>query len=222
VITTVAENGTLGYSGDDGPATSAGLNSPTGVVADGLGNIYFADSGNNRIREISNDIITTVAGGGASLGDNGPATSPQLNSPNGVAIDSAGSLYIADTGNNRIRKVSNGVITTVAGNGTDGFSGDNGPATSAELKRPYGVAVGSGGGPYIADYGNSRMRLLTPVYPPSQSYTFLAIDLPGSTSTVPRGINDTGQIVGTYTDDSGSHGFLYAGNTFSTIDVPGA
>ena len=102
---------------------------------DSAGNLYIADSGNNRIRKVSNGVITTVAGNGTAgfSGDNGPATSAQLNYPQGVAVDSAGNLYIADTGNNRIRKVSNGVITTVAGNGTAGFSGDNGPATSAQL-----------------------------------------------------------------------------------------
>ena len=92
----------------------------------------------NRVRKVSNDVITTVAGNGTRgfSGDNGPATSAQLYGPSGVAVDSAGNLYIADSGNNRIRKVSNGVITTVAGNGTGGFSGDNGPAISAQLDRP--------------------------------------------------------------------------------------
>jgi hypothetical protein len=107
-------------------------------------------------------VITTVAGGGASLGDNGPATSASLGHPGGVAVDSVGNLYIADTYNHRIRKVSNGVITTVAGNGTAGFSGDNGPATSAELNDPSGVAVDSVGNVYVADYGNNRVRVLTP------------------------------------------------------------
>ena len=107
--------------------------------------------------------INTVAGNvpaGHSLygGDNGPATSAQLASPLGVAVDSAGNLYIADTDNHRIRKVSNGVITTVAGNGTAGFSGDNGPATSAQLNYPAGVAVDSAGNLYIADTDNNRIR----------------------------------------------------------------
>jgi len=157
VITTVAGNGTQGFGGDNGPATSAQLNRPQGVAVDSAGNVYIADRNNNRIREVSNGVITTVAGNSLS-GDNGPATSAQLYSPQGVAVDSAGNLYVADPGNNRIRKVSNGVITTVAGNGTPGFSGDNGPATSAQLNRPQGVAVDSAGNVYIADRNNNRIR----------------------------------------------------------------
>ena len=156
VITIVAGTGTPGYSGDNGPATSARLSDPLGVAVDSSGNLYIADAGNNRIRKVSNGVITTVAGGGSSLGDNGPATSAQLSAPNAVAVDSSGSVYIADA--NRIRKVSNGVITTVAGSETPGYSGDNGPATGAQLNYPPGVAVDSAGGLYIADGGNNRIR----------------------------------------------------------------
>jgi sugar lactone lactonase YvrE len=134
VITTVAGTGTHGpSSGDNSPATSASLYSPSAVAVDAAGNLYIADTGNSRIRKVSNGIITTVAGNGGYgfSGDNGPATSAQLYDPYGVAVDSAGNLYIADTLNGRIRKVSNGVITTIAGNGTYGYSGDGGPATSA-------------------------------------------------------------------------------------------
>jgi uncharacterized protein (TIGR03437 family) len=157
-IATVAGNGTPGFSGDNGPATSAHLAYPQGVAVDSAGNLYIADTNNNRIRRVSNGVIATVAGGGASLGDNGPAASAQLANPEGVAVDSAGNLYIADTSDSRIRKVSNGAITTVAGNGTVGFSGDNGPPTSAQLANPWGVAVDSAGNLYIADYGNQRIR----------------------------------------------------------------
>jgi uncharacterized protein (TIGR03437 family) len=157
VITTVAGNGTHGFSGDNGPATSAQLSSPSGIAVDSAGNLYIVD--NLRIRKVSNGVITTVAGGGLSgLGDNGPATSAQLNQPQGVAVDSLGNLYIADWQNNRIRMVSNGVITTVAGNGTRGFSGDGGAATSAQLAYPQSVAVDSAGNLYIADTSNSRIR----------------------------------------------------------------
>ena len=156
VITTVAGNGTPSYSGDDGPATSAQLNGPSGVAVDSAGNVYIVDEGNSRIRKVSNGVITTVAGGGSVLGDNGPATSAQLNGPSSVSADSIGDLYIADTGDNRIRKVSNGAITTVAGNGNP--LGDNGTATSAELSNPSGVAVDSAGELYIADLGNNRIR----------------------------------------------------------------
>ncbi len=163
-ITTVAGNGTPGFSGDNGPATSAQLNSPFSVAVDAPGNLYIADSGSSRIRKVSNGVITTVAGNGAVGfgGDNGLATSAQLSNPGSVAVDSAGNLYIADSGNNRIRKVSNGVITTVAGNGAAGFSGDNGPAASAELFLPSGVAVDSGGNVYFADSDNNRIRWLQP------------------------------------------------------------
>ena len=157
VITTVAGNGTRGFSGDNGLATNATLSGPAAVAVDSAGNIYIPDGA--RIREVSNGVITTVAGNGTGgfSGDNGPATSAELNG-GGVAVDSAGNLYIADSGNNRIRKVSNGVITTVAGDGTSGFSGDSGPATSAQLSIPIAVAVDSAGDLYIADYANNRIR----------------------------------------------------------------
>jgi sugar lactone lactonase YvrE len=153
ILTLVAGNGTTGFSGDNGPATSAQLNSPAGLAVDVAGNLYIADYLNNRIRKVSNGVITTVAGNGTASfsGDNGPATSAGLKYPFGVAVDPAGNLYLADTGNFRIREVSNGVITTVAGNWTGGFSGDNGSATSAELYGPAGVAVDSVGNLYIAD-----------------------------------------------------------------------
>jgi uncharacterized protein (TIGR03437 family) len=160
ILSLVAGNGTLGFSGDNGPATSAQL-SPSGVAVDSVGNLYIA--GNNRIREVSGGVITTVAGNGTAgfSGDNGPATSAQLNSPSGVAVDTVGNLYIVDEFNSRVRKVSGGVITTVAGNGGNGFSGDNGPATSAQLGYPQGVAVDSAGNLYFGEFdnsGNNRIR----------------------------------------------------------------
>jgi uncharacterized protein (TIGR03437 family) len=160
ILTRVAGNGATGFSGDNGPATSAELNFPAGVAVDSAGNLYIADTDNNRIRKVSNGVITTVAGNGLGgfSGDNGPATSARLTNPEGVAVDSAGNLYVADTTNQRIRKVSNGVITTIAGNGLTGFSGDNGPAANAQLNSPYGVAVDSTGNLYIADTENQRIR----------------------------------------------------------------
>jgi uncharacterized protein (TIGR03437 family) len=162
VITTVAGTGTQGFSGDNGPATNAQLYYPYGVSVDSAGDLYIADSENYLIRKVANGVITTVAGNGTQGfgGDNGPATSAQLQ-PSGVAVDSAGSLYIADSPNNRIRKVANGVITTVAGNGTPGFGGDNGPATSAQLYYPSGVAVDAAGNVYIADTFNNRVRKIS-------------------------------------------------------------
>jgi N-acetylneuraminic acid mutarotase len=167
IITTVAGNGTWGYSGDGGTATSAELFSPFGVAVDASGNLYIADSGNNRIRKVtaSTGIITTVAGNGTGgyTGDSGVATGAELNSPYGVAVDASGNIYIVDSGNNRIRKVtaSTGVITTMAGNGTAGYSGDSGAGTSAELNSPFGVAVDASGNLYIADTYNLVIRKVT-------------------------------------------------------------
>jgi len=160
ILTLAAGNGTTGFSGDNGPATSAQLHYPQGLAVDSAGNLYIADTLNQRIRKVTNGVISTVAGNGTQgfSGDNGPATSAQLNIPVGVAVDSAGNFYIADLNNCRVRKVSSGVITTVAGNGTLGFNGDNGPATSAQLGGPEGVAVDSAGDLYIADTSNNRIR----------------------------------------------------------------
>lgn len=162
-ITTVAGNGTAGYSGDGGPATSAELNIPIGIATDAAGNAYIGDQINNRVRKVApTGTITTVAGNGVagSSGDGGPATSAELNHPLGMAVDSAGNLYIAES--DFIRKVTaGGTISTVAGNGFVGYSGDGGPATSAELNNPTDVDVDSGGNLYITDQGNSRIRMVT-------------------------------------------------------------
>ena len=161
-ISTVAGTGTDGYSGDGGAATAARLNSPSGVAVDGAGNLYIADTGNSRIRKVdSSGNISTVAGTGTDgySGDGAAATAARLNSPSGVAVDGAGNLYIADTGNSRIRKVdSSGNISTVAGTGTRGFSGDGAAATSAQLRNPQGVALDGAGNLYIADRFNHRIR----------------------------------------------------------------
>ena len=161
-ITTVVGNGTGEYSGDGGPATSAGLNSPYGITLDSSGNLYIADASNNRIRKVDPaGVITTVAGNGTAgfSGDNGPATSASLKTPQGVAVDASGNLYIADSSNYRIRKVdTSGIITTFAGNGNYLFSGDGGPAISAGLFAPRGVAVDPSGNIIIADTGHYRIR----------------------------------------------------------------
>jgi sugar lactone lactonase YvrE len=159
-ITTVAGNGTAGFSGDLGPATSADLSFPSAVAVDRQDNLYIVDTGNNRVREVSDGRIVTIAGSGIKgySGDGGPATEAELHSPSGIAVDGKGNVYIADTVNNRVREVRNGTITTIAGNGTPGFSGDNGPATAAELQDPEGLAVDGNGNLYIADTFNSRVR----------------------------------------------------------------
>jgi hypothetical protein len=155
---------------------------------DAAGNLYIADTYNGAIREISNGVITTVAGTGIPGfgGDSGPATSAQLNNPYAVAVDSAGNLYIADTGDQRIRKVSNAMIGSVAGDGAPGFSGDTGPAANAQLDNPYGLAVDSAGKVYIADFDNNRVRVLTPVVPCTYSVspTTLQAAVAGGTLSV--------------------------------------
>ena len=163
-ITTIAGTGKGGFRGDGGPAIEAKLYFPAGVATDGAGNVYIADTDNNRIRKVdSTGTITTIAGGGVCClnypGDGGPAVNAQLWSPKGVAVDGAGNLFIADTDNDRIRKVdSAGVISTVAGTGDPGFRGDGGPAVKAKLFRPSGVVVDGAGNVYIADYAWNRIR----------------------------------------------------------------
>jgi RHS repeat-associated protein len=168
VITTVAGNGTQGFGGDGGPATQASLFSDRSVAIGLDGSLYIADLG--RIRRVGPDgVITTVAGGGQpadGLGDGGPATQASLNHPAGIAVGPDGSLYIADVVNQRIRRVGpDGVITTVAGNGTQSFAGDGGPAPQASLNLPDSVAFGPDGSLYVADRLNFRIRKVTPTMP---------------------------------------------------------
>jgi sugar lactone lactonase YvrE len=166
-IVAIAGNGKQGHTGDGGLATAAELNQPYGVFADEYGNVFIADTGNNVIREVvaATGKIATVAGIGVAgySGDGGLATAAQLNQPYGVFGDHAGNLFIADTYNNVIRKVAaaNGKIATVVGNGTWGYSGDKGPATSAELWQPTAVFVDSSGNLFIVDTWNSVIREVT-------------------------------------------------------------
>ncbi len=160
-ISTIAGPPTL-FAGDGGPATAAYFSDIDHFVFDSAGQIYLSDIGNHRVRKIDvHGVITTVVGNGTSGsgGDGGPATSAQLQVPEGLALDSAGNLFIADAYANRIRKVSpNGIITTVAGNGTAGFGGDGGPALAASLNQPIAVGVDANGNIYIADSSNLRIR----------------------------------------------------------------
>jgi hypothetical protein len=169
VISTFAGNGMASYSGDGMAATATALGHPNGVAADGLGNVYIADAGNNRVRKVNpSGIISTIAGNGTAgyYGDGGAATAAAMNEPIGLAIDGHGDIYIVEYINNIIRKVSAaGIISTFAGNGIGGFAGDGGPATAAELLYPTGVAVHSSGNVYIADRANNRIRVVVP--PPS-------------------------------------------------------
>jgi hypothetical protein len=168
IITTVAGIGTPGFSGDAGLATDAQLEEPTGVVVDKTGNLYIADRFNHRIRKLisTTGVITTVAGSGPTggnggfSGDGGLATNAQLDGPTDVTLDEMGNLYIADSYNSRIRKViiATQVITTVAGDGSAAYGGDNEPAIEAQLQNPIGVAIDGQGNIYIADANNNRIR----------------------------------------------------------------
>ncbi len=168
-ITTVAGNGFQGYNGDSIAATGANLNIPYGVFVDSSRNIYIADRGNNRIRLVSANTrkISTIAGNGnfGYNGDNIPATTASLDYPETMFIDKVGNIYIADTNNQRIRKVAwnTGFITTVAGNGVRGYNGDNIPATSANFDYASSVSVDELGNIYIADYGNYRIRMVSAI-----------------------------------------------------------
>jgi sugar lactone lactonase YvrE len=180
IITTVAGNGSRGFSGDGGAAVNALIDMKSftgGVAADAAGNVYLADTGNHRVRKIdSSVIISTIAGNGSAKfsGDGASATNASLFAPTGLTLDAAGTLYIVDTGNQRIRRVSpNGIITTVAGNGVRGFSGDGGIATAASLSLgnvqylgtggyPTSVAVDGAGNLYIPDTENGRVRMVSP------------------------------------------------------------
>lgn len=201
IITTVAGTGHVvstvrgipygGWKGDGGPAIRADLNNPNGLAVDAKGDLYLADSGNNRIRKVSpTGIITTVAGTGAYgySGDGGPALKAKLAFPFDVKLDRGGSLYIADTGNMRIRKVdSQGIITTYAGNGTYGFSGDGGPAVRAQFRRTDCLAFDPHGNLLVCDEENHRIR---------------KVDSQGIVTTV-AGSGPVGQYDGGYGGDGG-------------------
>ncbi len=182
-IYTVAGSGGTGFSGDGGPATKAHVVNPESVLVDSLGNLVITDTGNNRVRVVAastgtfygqamtaGDIYTVAGGGTGGLGDGGPAISAQLTGPWGATVDSTGNLVITDTGDSLIRVVAestgtfygqamtSGDIYTIAGNGTDGFAGDGGPATSAELGLPEAAVPDPAGDVLIADTGSNRIR----------------------------------------------------------------
>ncbi len=164
VITTVAGTGTIGYTGDNGPAINAKLRQPSGVILDKKGNLYFADAGNSVIRKIdTSGIITTIAGTGSTgyNGDSILATDAKIYGPWSIAIDDTGNIFVADVGNNRIRKIDTfGFIFTVAGTGTPGYNEDGIAATAAELNNPSGIAIDTSGNIYIADFVNNRIRMV--------------------------------------------------------------
>ncbi len=231
IISTVAGNGTQGYAGDGGAATSAELQGPTGVAVDSAGNIYIADSYGNRIRKVaaSTGIISTVAGNGniGHSGDGGPATSAQLYYPYGVAVDTAGNIYIADSDNYRIRKItaSTGIISTMAGNGTCGYSGNGGVATSAEVCLGLGgLAVDGFGNVYIADQYNERTRAVGPVKVTPTITWATPVPISYGTALSAAQLNASTSVTGTFTYSPPSGTLLNAGSqtlsvTFTPTDL---
>ncbi len=159
----VAGTGTQGFAGDGGPAISAQFNQPQGVAVGTDGTLYIADTGNQRIRAVNSaGVVSTIAGTGVAefSGEGGLAPMAALRGPTALALDVEGTLLICDTGNHRLRKISQGMITTVAGTGIQGFTGDGGPASAAELDSPSGVSVDSGGRIFVADTHNHRLRVI--------------------------------------------------------------
>jgi trimeric autotransporter adhesin len=164
VITTLAGTGSNGYSGDGGPAASAQFYNPIGVAVDSSGNVYVADSGNGAVRMIANGVISTIAGNGtlSYTGDGGPAALAQFSAISSIAVDSQGNVYVADTSNSAIRLFPlGGTVSTIAGDGNQGYTGDGGTATVAELNNPRALAVTAAGNVYFADTSNNAVRLLT-------------------------------------------------------------
>jgi trimeric autotransporter adhesin len=166
IITTVAGNGVAGFGGDGGPALDASFNVPQRIAFDAAGNLFVADTKNNRIREIKTDgIITTVVGTGVAgfSGDGGAGTSAKIKVPRGVAFDASGHLFFSDTGNNRVREwdPTTGIVTTIVGGG-QGYAGDGGPAATAKLYNPRGLSFDNAGRLIIADAFNNVLRMVTP------------------------------------------------------------
>ena len=173
IISTFAGTGVEGYRSDGFQATRAQLNGPCGIAVDDTGNVYFSDTRNNVIRKVNPaGIISTIAGNGKAgySGDGGPAIDARLNKPAGITLDNFGNLYAADEGNNVVRKIAaDGIMSTIAGNGRNGYDGDGGPATSAALSDPRDVAIDSKGNMYIADFGNHvirKVKIKIPFIPP--------------------------------------------------------
>ena len=207
-INAFAGNATSGFSGDSGPATSAQLNYPLGIVVDSSGKVYISDSGNNRVRVVSSGSITTFAGTGTAgdTGDKSSATKAEINSPAGLALDPSGNLYIVDYNNNVVRQVStSGTITTFAGTATTGYTGDGGAATSATMLQPTAIAFDSAGDAFICDTGNNVIR---EVYGPKST-----VGTPGNIQTIVGGIATIGQLSHPAAIAVDANGNLYIADT---------
>ncbi|MBV9612818.1 MAG: hypothetical protein JO091_10105, partial [Acidobacteriaceae bacterium] len=248
-VLAIAGRGGAGYSGDGASAVNAQLNAPSALALDALGDLYIADTGNNVIRKVDgfSGNISTVAGSGVAGngGDGGAANQAQLNGPQGLAVDAQGNLYISDTGNNRVREVlaNNGQITgsntivAKAGTGVAGFSGDGGPAVSAKLNQPRGIALDANGNLFIADLGNAVIREETPISgnaiftvagtgqstgwsPDGTSATSALLDNPIAVAVDAAGdiyiADENNQLVREVTNDAGRPIYTIAGSVFSS------
>ncbi|MGE3948104.1 MAG: HYR domain-containing protein [Blastocatellales bacterium] len=194
VITNYAGNGGQGYGGDGVGATLTSLNNPTGLAFDAAGNLYIADRNNHRVRKVegSTGIISTLAGTGTigSGGDNGAASAAQLNLPSEVTTNAQGSIFISDTNNHRVRQVNQaGQITTVAGTGISGYSGDGGPSTDAQITFPSGIVAFPNGTIFIGDSGNLRIRKLTPAGGPANANPVITSQVGNQTLTAGQTID---------------------------------
>jgi len=223
IITTFAGTGVQGYSGDNVAATNAQFNYPNSVALDSGGNLYIADAGNNRIRKVDmvTHMISTVAGNGTPgyMGDGGQATAAELSRPTGLYVDQAGNIFIADTWNNVVRKVDGvtGIISTIAGNGLVGFSGDGGSAVHASLNSPIAVCEDGLGNIYIADARNARVRK---VFADGQIETIAGDDSSGYSGDGGLAVNSIlGMPLGVTTDKNNNVYIADNNNTVRKIDI---
>jgi sugar lactone lactonase YvrE len=232
IISTIAGNGTQGYSGDSGPAISAVIDSPTGIAADASSNLYLADTHNHRIRKIAatTGIITTIAGTGSPgfSGDTTAATAANLALPHGLTADSAGNLYLADTANHRIRRIdaTTGIITTVVGDGTQAFAGDNGPPTAASLDSPTATTLSPASNLTLSDTGNQRIRQITNQPAPTTITTIAGLGLtaPGALNLTAPSVIDygTGQLTASLSTSPATGSVTFSETTNGTTKILGS